>query len=340
MDADRSGCGYLSGLRESTPGEPERVRMLGGEARAWPNLFVVGAPKAGTTTLYAHLAEHPEIFMCRPKEPHFFSDVTALPAWRGQSGVVDDLKSGIPLVPTFTNTHDYLQLFRTRGDEQVIGEASTSYLADPEVPARISRVSPDGRIIMLLRDPISRARSHHGMHVREGWERRSFAEAVEPELQGSVVDWAFRYVGNGFYAEAIRRYQSVFPGRVLILIYEDFFSDVRRGMDEVFRFLDVDPSHVPSGLPVLNGRVVPRNRAIELALRSNVAWVFGRRLLPTRVRHIVRDVALVPAPGGPDLPSAVRESLAAAYRDDVRAVEAMVDRRLLWLGRVSEDCAP
>jgi hypothetical protein len=111
-------------------------------------------------------------------------------------------------------------------------------------------------------------------------------------------------------------------------------------MEEVFRFLEVDPSHVPSGLPVLNGRVVPRNRAIELAMRSNAAWVFGRRLLPIRVRHMVRDVALKPAPRGPDLPSAVRDSLAAAYRDDVRALEAMVDRRLPWLDRASEDCAP
>ena len=193
---------------------------------------------------------------------------------------------------------------------------------------------------MLLRDPISRARSHHGMHDREGWERRSFADAVEPELQGSVVDWAFRYVGNGFYVEAIRRYQSVFPGRVLILIYEDFFDDVRRGMEEVFRFLDVDPSHRPSGLPVLNGRVVARNRAIELAMRTKTAWVFGRRLLPTRVRHMVRDVALKPAPGSLDLPSAVRDSLAAAYAEDVRALEAMVDRRLPWLDGASEDYAP
>ena len=100
----------------------------------WPNLFIVGAAKGGTTSLWRCLAEHPEIFMSRLKEPHFFS--------RHQP----------PIYPTVHDEAAYLRLFagaRTR----LRGEASPSYLWSEAAAARIERVSPDARILVALAEP-------------------------------------------------------------------------------------------------------------------------------------------------------------------------------------------
>src|SRR4051794_10267139 len=94
----------------------------------WPNLFIAGAPKAGTTSLHTYLARHTDAFMCDPKEPHYFSSVTTLPAWRGQAGAITDPNTGRLVAPTVTAESAYVSLFAGAGGHRVIGESSTSYL--------------------------------------------------------------------------------------------------------------------------------------------------------------------------------------------------------------------
>src|SRR6478752_3812539 len=185
----------------------------------WPNLFIVGAPKAGTTSLHTYLARHPEAFMCDPKEPHYFSSVTALPAWRGQAGAVTDPNTGRLVAPTVTTESAYASLFVGAGGCRVIGESSTSYLADPEACRRIRETAPDARIIIMIRDPVERAISHHLMYVREGWETRSLEQAVDDELREGAT-WAYAYLRNGWYRDDIRRYLDAFGDRVLVIVLE------------------------------------------------------------------------------------------------------------------------
>ena len=105
----------------------------------WPNLFVVGAPRAGTTSLYHYLRQHPEIYMSPLKEPHFFSHSN-------------------PQSDTVVKHQDaYLRLFDAARGEKLRGEASPAYLADPDAPARIKDASPEAKIVAVLREPVSRA---------------------------------------------------------------------------------------------------------------------------------------------------------------------------------------
>ncbi len=112
----------------------------------WPNFFIVGVAKAGTTSLAAWLRQHPEVFISKLKEPRYFSHDLADP---GVHNVVRSREA-------------YLALFARSGRYKARGEASTSYFTHwRHVPERIKEVVPEARIIILLRDPVERAYSSY-----------------------------------------------------------------------------------------------------------------------------------------------------------------------------------
>ena len=118
----------------------------------WPNLFIPGVEKGGTTSLWQHLDAHPDVFMSEVKEPSFF----------------------IPDRHEAAKTEArYLSLFEGR-EEAWLGEASVRYFYDELAPGRIREAAPDGRILIILRNPVDRAYSAYWGTVRSGYERRSF----------------------------------------------------------------------------------------------------------------------------------------------------------------------
>ena len=127
----------------------------------WPNFFVVGTPRAGTTSLYSYLNATPGIYMSSIKEPRFFHKIRP--------------ETNLPIM------HDkkkYLGLFRNVKDEKSIGEASPTYLQDPESPLLIHKVIPNAKIIIILRDPIERAFSYYLPYKMQGIEKKSFHDEV------------------------------------------------------------------------------------------------------------------------------------------------------------------
>ena len=123
----------------------------------WPNFFIVGAPKAGTSSLYAYLNEIPGIFMSPKKEPNYFSENT--------------IPNDHPIKP-IRDKKKYLELFKGVKGEKIIGEASTSYLADPEAPKLIHEACPDAKILISLRDPVPYGRRYPTEDVSHDDDRR------------------------------------------------------------------------------------------------------------------------------------------------------------------------
>src|SRR5690348_11148544 len=99
----------------------------------WPNFFLVGAAKAGTTSIYAYLSEHPQIFFPTIKEPHFFTQVHPSPEQKF-------------LIEAVSKRSAYLRLYARAGSHRIIGDASPSYLWHPEVPRRIHEEVPAAKI--------------------------------------------------------------------------------------------------------------------------------------------------------------------------------------------------
>ena len=122
-----------------------------------PNFFLVGAPRCGTTSMYAYLRSHPQIFMPETaKEPHYFAPEESL--WYGKR--IDDLET-------------YLALFTGARDAVRIGEASTHYLASPSAANSIYAFNPQARILIMLRSPVDLLYSLYYHRRQTGKERHA-----------------------------------------------------------------------------------------------------------------------------------------------------------------------
>ncbi len=277
-------------------------------SEVWPNLFVVGAAKAGTTSLWRYLDEHPEIWMAPVKEPNFFSGVRH------------------PLNPDVVDEASYLRLFAPGARSKLRGEASTSYLWHEGVPAAIKRVSPEARILISLRDPVERAHSAYWHAVRHGKEGRPFMEAVQAELE----EPRRRYVVSGFYASAVSRYLAAFPGSVHVLFLEDLALDPRREMRGVFDSLDVDTALADRlDAAVHNTFALPRSRLAATVHNSPRVRAAARLVAPLRLRLRVQEMLLRRPRKGAMEPEA-EALLTEIFAADVERLRMVLGANLPW----------
>lgn len=277
----------------------------------WPNLFVVGVMRGGTTTLSGYLERHPEIFMSPVKEPHFFT------------------KAGAMLAPRYATEKAYLGLF-AGASERIRGEASASYFTDGDSPAAIKRVSPDTKILVILRDPVERAHSHYWHAVGNRRETRTFAEAVRDELAGLRPDGAETYVKRGFYSEPLRRYLDHFGDNVHVLFLEELSREPTATMREVFAFLGVDPGAAENlAVERRNEFRLPRGRLASRILRSRRLRGVAARLVPRRLRPSVEGV-LFATGARPAMPEESRALLVDVYASDEDALQSILGRSLPW----------
>ena len=213
-----------------------------------PNFFIVGAPKCGTTALRHYLLDHPDVFFCEPKEPHYFA--TDFPTHR-----------------YVTTESNYVKLFDAAGDRTAIGEASSWYLYSKEALANIRKFAPEAKIIAMVRNPVKMVPSMHGQLFRD------FAE-TEPDLQRA---WDLqderrdparlprnrntRYDPSTFlYADACRlgeqieRLLAVFPSeQVKIILFDDLTRDTAGVYASVLDFLGL-PQDGRQDFPAVNVR--------------------------------------------------------------------------------------
>ena len=161
-----------------------------------PNFFIVGAPKAGTTSLYAYLDQHPEVYMSPLKEPNYFAfELRAenfskedQPRIAREAAALRDYLDGDMRDKRFgglvSDWLDYGKLFRNASTETAIGEASPMYLWSGSAAHNIARRLPHAKIIISLRNPVDRAYSQYLQMTSIGMIRRSFRQ----QIQASMMD--------------------------------------------------------------------------------------------------------------------------------------------------------
>jgi hypothetical protein len=219
----------------------------------FPKFFIVGAAKAGTTSLYNYLKPHPEIYMSPIKEPNYFSkdiDTSKFTSFINKE-VYIDLKSYFERlileerdVAFIKNLEDYMKLFRNVKDEMIIGEASTSYLYSKVAAKEIKEKIPDAKIIIILRDPVERAFSHFLMDLRMGVQKnKNFTNAVFEDFNKIEKGWGIThlYIELGLYYRQVRRYIDIFPiENIKILLFDDFKNNTLERVKDILRFLGAD----------------------------------------------------------------------------------------------------
>jgi Sulfotransferase domain len=215
--------------------------------RLLPSYLIIGAQRAGTTSLHRYLVQHPAVrTMLRTKGVHFFDTSYG----RGMSWYA----SRFP-------TRAYGWYVRRRhGNRLITGEASPYYLFHPHVPSRVARHLPDVKLIVLLRDPVARAHSHFQHETARGFETLSFEEAIDAEplrlggelermrrepLYNSFAHQHHSYLARGLYHDQLATWWSLFPGeQVLVLSSERFFAEPDRTFAQVLDFLEL-PAFTP-----------------------------------------------------------------------------------------------
>jgi hypothetical protein len=203
----------------------------------FPDFYIVGHSKSGTTALYEMLRRHPQIYMPDLKEPTFFA-----------TDLRPRLQQRVPEPETLA---DYLALFAHAGAEQRVGEASSLYLFSQDAAEAIAAAAPAARIVAILREPASFLRSLHlqllQIHNETENDLRA-AIALEPaRRRGERIPascsrpQALLYSERVRYVEQLRRFDAVFaPEQILTLVYDDFRDDNDATVRQVLRFLDVD----------------------------------------------------------------------------------------------------
>jgi hypothetical protein len=189
-----------------------------------PDFLVAGAMKAGTTTLWAMLNQHPEVYVTRPKELHYFDQ---------------HFDRGIAW---------YAEQFTPGASERMIGEATPIYMTDPVYHQRMFETVPHARLLITLREPSSRAYSHYWMMRAKGSEEFETFEgglaAEDARWEASErlrMKWRFAYRRRGYYAEQLRGLETVYGrDRMHVLIFEEFIKAPRDSMRGVFDFLGID----------------------------------------------------------------------------------------------------
>lgn len=283
----------------------------------WPTFFIVGATKCGTTTVWEYLRRHPEVYLPDVKEPHFFmSDVQ--PARSETEGYVGNLKG-------------YQSLYRKSKGYKAIGDASPSYLWEAGVPKRIHDVSPNARIVVLLRDPVERAYSHYVMHTRAaielGEKYLPFADVMQP---GNWNDKIFKMlVEPGMYYGQVLRYFETF-GREHVGVYltKDLKKDPRNVMTAICRHIGVDPALLDMERQrTYNVSRVPRVKWLYKVGRRVISPRIRQRFLPAFVNHWLTSSPYLFKPSPPANDTSMRY-LQSLFEPDLSRLEELLGRKL------------
>jgi hypothetical protein len=260
-----------------------------------PNFLVIGAMKAGTTSLYHYLRHHPQIFMPETKEVNFFS----------------------PLRHWHRGVGWYAQQFSEAPDDALtIGEASTSYTKFPwvkGVPARVRSVLGDIRLIYLIRQPIERMRSHYLHNLGTGKEWRPIEDAFAKDPM---------YLNISRYAYQLDQYSPHFAREQLLIVDSRNLRENRTALlRKVFGFLGVDEDWVPPTVEREYHRSA--EKSMKPALVRGMRRVPHMREIAVRIPQPVKDIkhrlTARLAPEELDLRrGTVSEELDAHLRDSLR----------------------
>ncbi len=279
------------------------------------DFFIVGAPKAGTTSLYHYLNEHPQIEMSLQKEPDYFSDAAIQ-------------KQGIYYGKNRIDTEEkYNTLFNTQKKDVIFGEGSVSYLFYPNVAQDIKAYNPIAKIIIMLRNPIDRAFSHYLMDYRLGLVSDSFEDIINKKSKHKNAHLFYQqYIKVGEYATQLKRYFDVFDKENILLIdYEDFKSDVVGTVDLVYSFLNVSAEFVADVNKKHNTFTMPKNKLIRfmysfVVIRNILSFIFPKSMVKA-VRLI-----LFRKNKKPKLLEETRNQLKHYFSNDVRLLESIIGK--------------
>jgi len=288
---------------------------------AIPNFFIVGAPKAGTTSLYHYLEEHPDVYMSPIKETNYFS--------------YNEIKEqGLFYNEEYINTKEqYLAQFTGVKNEKAIGEASVSYLFYNGVAEKIKAFNPDAKIIIVLRNPVERGFSHYLMDRRLGFVNMSYQDILDKKKYDKTGKLYYQqYIELGLYYNQLQQYFSVFDkARVKVFLYEDLQKNIQALVKELYNFLEVDADFLPDLEKKHNAFIAPKNPVIEKLYKYKLIRSGAKLFLGSSMQQFMKN-NLFSKEKKPVLDHHLQQQLLDIYKDDIERTAVLINRNINnWL---------
>lgn len=308
-----------------------KIKMVNGERRV-PDFFMVGAAKSATTSLYAYLDQHPEIFLPERKELYYFAFGGETPRFK--------MADGSMRVPVGVSQEEYLKFYEKCPEGWIAGDTSSWYLYYHEnVIGNIKKMYGDRarevKIIMVLRNPVERAWSHYCMHLGQGTMELPFGEAISEGAPGKRLEEGFYpgydYIGFGMYSRQVQAYLDAFE-HVKILLHDDISRDSGKAVAEIFEFLGLEPPGQLDTEKRFNVSGAPKSRLAAVVGKLVYRPYFFKRLfvrlIPEKLRYKIKTGI-----GGfifkkKSLSPGDRAILVDIYREDIEKLEKIINRDL------------
>jgi hypothetical protein len=296
--------------------------------RYFPDFFIIGAPKCGTTAIYNWLSENPQVH-APVKEPSFFSQ---------------DIVSTENIPTHISSLEEYCGRFKgSQTGKEIIGEATPKYLYSDRALQKINMLRPDAKLIVCLRDPVDLAISFHNQKVKEGveceptfeaaWNRALEADNVTPLTLNHEIHGQINYLFWASVGRRLERLFQYFPRRqVLFVFLSDLKTDPRRSYSMVLEFLGVE-NDGRKDFSVVNERrkiIWPRFHKVLLQARQRVMPVLGpyirwRGGKGTGLLKAATSLTTTRGQYTSEVTSILRSNMYRTLRDDMRITERLVD---------------
>jgi hypothetical protein len=239
------------------------------------NTFIVGAAKAGTTSIFHYLEQSNEVFSPSIKEPNYFCKDIKYDSFRNaykndRIYNPDDISNTIRHSAWIDKKEIYNALYMGNDDAFISLDGSVSYLYSNEAAQNIYEYNKNSKIIILLRNPIERAFSHYLMNLQVGYVRKSFIDEVISDFTNKDKGWGktHLYVELGLYFRQVERYLKVFPrNQVKIILFEELKNKPDELMNEICNFLNIE--NIPNiDLTKKNISKVPNSPLVFMILKN------------------------------------------------------------------------
>ena len=289
---------------------------------ALPNLLIVGAAKSGTTSLHNYLNQHPEVFMCNPKEPHFLINK----------------EIGVERIPVgISNFQEYENLFEEGNHKKFRGESSVMYLMYPEIviPKIKDLLGVEAKIIIMLRNPVERAYSGYQhvkrYNVKEELDfENALATSEERYFTREDMTPASRYKELGLYFKQVKSFLQEMKN-VHIIIYDDYQQDLQEEMNKVFAFLEIsqvkinaDQRHMVGGWQWEN-ESMKKMMMKKSSLKTILKIIIPFKSLRKKVRQYLQSKNTTNVP---KMSLKTKDMLKQFYKYDVQKLSDLLNRDL------------
>lgn len=294
-----------------------------------PDFYVVGAAKAGTTSLWHYLKQHPGLFLVsdfKHKELAYFASDHGM-----------------------SNRDQYTSFFKEANPNQLIGEVCNSYLTDLKSATLIKEEVPKAKIIIILRDPIQRAKSLWRWMLQEGYETIDDFNMALIEEENRINDsefkqnnahgnyWNFMYKASGLYYNQVKRYYDVFgKDNCFVCLFDELESNTESLMQRMYNFLELKEEHIQIEYKIQNVSGSVRFPKFQRFLRQTAPKIRDKMSLPKGLLSKPINYLLKKNKTNKkqkiSLDKEILNSIESYFREDINKTAKLIDKDLSkWL---------